>query len=102
MSDAWLTVAALAVTTFAIKGSGPLALGGRELPPRAMNVIAFLAPALLSALIVVQTFSDGRSLTLDARAVGIAVAALSLSLRRSALLAVVLAAASTALARAIA
>jgi uncharacterized membrane protein len=92
MSEVWITVAALAVATATIKAAGPIALGGRELPPRAMTVIALLAPALLAALVVVETFSDGKSLVLDARAAGIAAAAAVLSWRPSLPLAVIAAA----------
>ena len=38
-----------------------------------VRVIDLITPALLTALIVVSTFSDGRSLVLDARAAGVAV-----------------------------
>ena len=61
MSEAWLTIAGLACATVAIKASGPLAVGRRELHPRALRVIALLAPALLTALVLVETFAaDGR------------------------------------------
>jgi hypothetical protein len=99
MSEVWITVAALAVATAAIKAAGPIALGGRELPPRAMTVIALLAPALLAALVVVETFSDGKSLVVDARAAGIAASAAVLSWRPSLPLAVIAAAAAAAAAR---
>ena len=103
MSDAWLVIGALAVATVAIKASGPLAVGGRELPPRVLSVIALLAPALLAALITVETFaSEHRALSLDARAVGLAAAGLALLLRGSLLTCVAAAAAAAAGARIIA
>ena len=41
-----------------------------------MEVIALLAPALLAALVVTQTFGgEGSELTLDARAIGVGGAA---------------------------
>lgn len=89
MSEVWLTIGALAVGTFLIKGSGPLVLGARELPARALAVIALLAPALLAALVVVETFAaeDG-AWTVDSRALGVGAAALAL-LARLPMLAVV-------------
>jgi branched-subunit amino acid transport protein len=78
MSAVWTTIAGLTVVTAAIKAAGPVALGGRELPAWAMSIIALLAPALLSALVMVETFSTNRDLVLDARAGGVAAAALAL------------------------
>ncbi|MGI8727873.1 MAG: AzlD domain-containing protein [Solirubrobacterales bacterium] len=102
MSDAWITVIGLAVTTAAIRAAGPIALGGRELPPRLSGMIDLLAPALLSALIVVQTVGGDRAIEIDARLAGVAAAAGLLMIRRSGFLAVIfLAAAVTASVRAI-
>lgn len=101
MSEVWVTIALLAVATAIIKASGPVALGGRNLPPRAMDAISLLAPALLAALVIVETFSDGRWLVFDARAAGVATAAAALAWRPSLPIAVVAAAAGAALARAI-
>ena len=55
-----------------IKAAGPVALGGRDLPRWAERLIVLLPAALLSALVVVQTFADGKALVLDARAAGLA------------------------------
>ena len=94
---------ALTVGTVAIKAAGPAAVGGRELPPRLMRVIAMLAPALLAALIMVETFGgSGRSLALDARAAGLVAAATILVTTESLIGAVIGAAAATALLRLIA
>jgi branched chain amino acid efflux pump len=95
----WVTIAALAVATAALKLAGPLALGGRPLPVRAMNVVELLASALLAALVVVETFGNGRSLTIDARVLGAAFAVVAL-MKRAPMVVVVLGAATvTALAR---
>jgi hypothetical protein len=56
---------------------------------------------LLAALIVVETFGRGRSLSLDARALGVAFAAIALVRRAPLILAVLGAAVTAALARAI-
>jgi uncharacterized membrane protein len=102
VSGVWLTIVALAVATAVLKLVGPLLLGGRALPPIAMGIIELLASALLAALVVVETFGNGRSLTLDARALGVAFAALALARRAPVTVAVVGAAVVTALARALA
>ena len=99
MSTAWTTIAALAVATAAIKGVGPVVLGGRELPPWALNLISFTAPALLGALVVVETFGKHKDLVLDARAAGLAAAAAMLAARLSVLWAVGAAAGAAALVR---
>ena len=102
MSDVWITIGALAVASAMVKASGPVVLGGRSLPPMALEVISLLAAALLAALVVTQTFSEGGELTLDARAAGLAAAAGALALRRSLVVTMVSAAVATALVRAIA
>jgi uncharacterized membrane protein len=96
----WVTIVAVALASAAIKAAGPVLVGGRELPPRAVAVIALLAPALLSALVITETFGEDGHLVLDERAVGVAVAAIALALRAPVLLAVALAALTTALVRA--
>ena len=100
MTTLWVTIIAVALASAAIKAAGPVLVGGRELPPRAVAVIALLAPALLSALVITETFGDDGHLVLDERAVGVAVAAIALALRAPVLVAVALAALTTALVRA--
>jgi hypothetical protein len=95
----WVVTAALALATAVLKLAGPVVLGGRPLPVRALNVVELLASALLAALVVVETFGNGRSLTLDARVLGAAFAVIAV-LRRAPMIVVVLgAAAVTAVAR---
>ena len=100
MTTLWIVIVIVTLTNVAIKAAGPLLVGGRELPPRAVAVIALLAPALLAALVVTQTFGEDGHLVLDKRAIGVAVAGLALALRAPVLVAVALAAVSTALTRA--
>ncbi len=100
MTTLWVTIVAVAVASAAIKAAGPVLVGGRELPPRAVSVIALLAPALLAALVVTETFGADRQLVVDERAAGVAVAAVALALRAPVLVAVLLAAVTTALVRA--
>ena len=99
MSALWVSIVAVTLASAAIKAAGPILVGGRELPPRGNAVIALLAPALLAALVVTETFGDGGHLVLDDRALGVGVAAVALALRAPVLLAVALAALVTALAR---
>ena len=66
-----------------------------------MRVIGLLAPALLAALVVVDTFADGKSLVIDARAAGLAAAAIAVALRAPIIVVILLAAAVTALVRAV-
>jgi branched-subunit amino acid transport protein len=99
MSTTWTTIVALALATAAIKGAGPVALGGRELPPWATRLIAYVAPALLGALVIVETFGRHKDLVVDARAAGLAAAAAVLAARLSVLWAVGAAAATAALVR---
>jgi Branched-chain amino acid transport protein (AzlD) len=102
MSAVWVLIISLAVATAAMKLVGPLLLGGRVLPAGAMNIIGLLAAALLAALVVVETFGKGRSLTLDARALGVTFAAIALARRSSMTVAIIGAALVTAIARALA
>ena len=102
MSAAWITVAGLAVATAAIKAFGPVVFGGRELPALLARVIPLLAPALLAALVITETFGGpGRSLVFDARAGGLVVAGIALWRRAPLYVVVLAAAATTALLRAI-
>jgi branched-subunit amino acid transport protein len=100
VSRVWLVVLAVGLATVAIKAAGPVLLGGRSLPPRAAAVIALLAPALLAALVAINTFGGERALTVDARLAGVAAAGMAIWRRAPLLLVVVLAAAVTALVRA--
>jgi branched-subunit amino acid transport protein len=100
MREVWLVVVLVGTGTMAIKAAGPVLLGGRQLPDRLTGVIELLAPAVLGALIVVQTFGTAGKLVVDERLIGLGVAAIALWRKAPLLLVLVLAAAATALARA--
>jgi branched-subunit amino acid transport protein len=102
MTEVWIMVAVVGAATIAFRAVGPVALGGRSLPPRLLSVVELLAPALLAALVVTQVFASEQKLVLDARAAGLAAAALALLLRAPILVVIVSAAAATALVRAVA
>jgi branched-subunit amino acid transport protein len=101
MTAVWITIVLLTIGTVAIKASGPIALGGRDLPPRLNGVVVRLAPALLSALVVVETFGRDHTLAVDESAVGLAAAALALACKLPMVVVVIIAAAVTAALRAV-
>lgn len=100
LTPTWLVVVSVGAATVAIKSIGPVLLGGRELPPRIGSLIGLLAPALLAALVAINTFGTGRSLMLDERVLGVAAAGVAVWRKAPVLLVVVIAAGVTALARA--
>jgi len=102
VTEVWITIAALCAGTVAIKATGPVALGGRKPSERTFAVISLFAPALLAALVVYETLSDGNDgLAVDARVIGVAAATTALLLRAPIAVVVLGAAAATALARAL-
>ena len=68
----WLVIAVVGVVTILFKASGPVLLGSRELPPRALSVVEVLAPAMLAALVVTQTVGGDGELVFDERLAGVA------------------------------
>jgi branched-subunit amino acid transport protein len=99
VEKAWLTVVLGTITTFAIRGAGPMAMAGRTLGRRATRVLALLPAALLSALVVTETVIQDRSLDVDARTAGVGAAALLVWRGVSVIWVVIGAAAVTALLR---
>jgi uncharacterized membrane protein len=76
-----VSLAVLAVGTYAMKLAG-LLVGGREGETRRANPVLDLLPAaLLAALVAVQTLTDGAALVVDARIAGVAAAGLAVALR---------------------
>jgi uncharacterized membrane protein len=101
LSAVWVSIAIVAVANFAIKASGPVLLGGRELPAQLLRIIALLAPAILTALVVVGTLSENQDLRVDAQTIGVAVAGAAMAVRMPMLAAIVLGAATAAALRAL-
>jgi branched-subunit amino acid transport protein len=97
----WALIGLCAAVTAAIKAAGPVALGGRELPAWFTGVIRLMAPALLSALVCVSALADGQRLAVGADTAGVAVAGVLLWRGASVVLGVTVAAAVTALLRAV-
>lgn len=99
MNDVWLAVMLVGAGAIIFKSAGPVIIGGRELPARAVQLVGALAPALLAAFVVTGTFATNQDVVLDERALGLAAAAICIALRAPLLAAVVAAAAVTAVAR---
>jgi branched-subunit amino acid transport protein len=102
MTSTWVVVAVVGLATITIKALGPMLLGGRPLPPRVTVVVALLAPALLAALVAVNTVGGDRELQLDARLPGVLAAAVAIKLKAPVLIVVIVAALVTAGGRALA
>ncbi len=101
MSNVWVALTATGIGSIAFRAIGPVVIGGRELPQRAVGLVSMLAPALLAALVATNVFAGDRELVLDARVVGLAASAVLVAFRAPVLLVIVVAAAATALARAV-
>lgn len=100
MTAVWAVIAALCLGTVILRAAGPVILGQRRPPGAAMSVIALVAPAILTGLVVYETFAGRRSgLVADARIVGVLVAATAALLKLPMVVVVILAAAATALTR---
>ncbi len=102
MTAVWVTIGVLALITFVFKATGPILVGGRELPPRAAAVIGLTAPAVLAALVVQETFAEDGALVVDARLAGMTAAVAALLAKLPMLAVVTIAAAVTAGVRAVA
>ena len=99
MSALWVAVLLTAIGCYLLKLAG-LSVPEAVLEHPLVERVADLLPvALLAALVAVQVFADGTSLTLDARLVGLGVAVVALLLRAPFLVVVLLAAATAALVR---
>lgn len=97
----WWFVLALAVGAYAFKVLGFIVLGERTLPPVLERCLALIPAALIAALVVKDTFSTGQDLVLDARAAGVAAAAVAAWRRAPLIIVIVVGAAVTAALRAL-
>ncbi|HZX39240.1 MAG TPA: AzlD domain-containing protein [Streptomyces sp.] len=97
----WIAIAATAVGCYLVKLAGLLVPANALERPLVQRLAALLPVALLAALTAQQTFSTDSSLILDARAAGLAAAALALVLRAPFLVVVGAAVAVTAGVRAL-
>ncbi len=99
MSPVWVTVLGVGAATVAIKATGPVLLGRRELPTWLAGPVSLLAPAVLAAFVVTQAVGGHREIVADARLVGLGAGAIAVALRAPILVVVVVATAAAALAR---
>lgn len=95
----WTLVFVLAAAAYGLKALGLVVIGARTLPVRLERCLVLVPAALLAALIARDTFSSGQELVLDARAAGVAVAAVAAWRHAPFVVVVVLASATTALLR---
>jgi branched-subunit amino acid transport protein len=98
----WPAFLVLALGSYALKAAGLVALRNRTLPPFVEDVLALLPAAMFGGLVMVSTFGGDRALVLDARAAGLAVAALALWRRAGPVVVVTAAVVTTAVMRALA
>jgi hypothetical protein len=79
--NTWIAIGVTALGCYAVKLAGLMVPAGALERPLVRRLAALLPVALLAALTAQQTFADGRTLVLDARAAGVAAAAVALVLR---------------------
>ena len=99
MSDAWTAVLIVGAGTIVLKSVGPVGVAHRRLPARVDQLLELIAPAILAALVVTETFASGRSLVLDARLAGLAAGIVAVVFRAPLWAVVIAGAAATALVR---
>ncbi len=95
----WTLIILLALGAYAFKVTGLIILGGRSLPPVFERCLGLIPAAIITALVMKDTFTVGQDLTLDARALGIAVAVVAAWKRAPLIVVIVLGAAATAIVR---
>ena len=98
----WAALGLLAAGAYGFKALGLVGFSSVRPTAAIERLTGLIPPALLAALVVVQTFTDDAALTLDARAVGLAVGGVAVWRRAPFIVVITLAAASTAAVRALA
>lgn len=95
----WAAVLTIAAGAYFFKAAGTFGLGRYLQHPTLLALGVLLPPALLAALVAVQTFSTDTSLVIDARAAGVIAGGLAVWRKAPFWLVVVIAAAVTATVR---
>ncbi len=95
----WWFIIALASGCFAFKVLGLVVLGERPMPAVVERCLTLVPVAMICALIVVNTASDGQRLVIDARAAGVAAAIVAAWRRAPLIVVIVVGAAVTAAVR---
>jgi uncharacterized membrane protein len=73
----WALVLALSGAAYGLKLLGAVIIGQRTMPSAIERCLLLIPAALLAGLIAKDTFTTGQSIGIDARAVGLAVAAVA-------------------------
>lgn len=95
----WLSALTVTAANWVMKASGPLALGQRQLPRRALEVVSLMASALLAGLIITNLGGTAWSGLNWQQVLGVGAAGLARTLKAPMLLAVGCGIAVTALLR---
>lgn len=95
----WAAVFVTAAGCYALKLAGWFIPSSLLMRPQVRSAATLLPIALLSALVVVQVFGNGKHLTVDARAASLVAAAVCLYLKLPFLVMVLVAAATAAVIR---
>jgi branched-subunit amino acid transport protein len=102
MTGVWVAVVVTAAGCYALKLTGLVVPKGVLSNPRVRRFAELVPIALLAALVAVQSFAAGQSLTIDpARLAGLGAAVVALLLRAPFLVVVVVAAGTAAVLRAL-
>ena len=101
MNMSWTFVIWLSVGAYAFKMLGFVVVGSRTLPDVLSRCLMLIPAALLGAMVLNGTFTDAQSVVVDERAIGFLVAVIAAWRKLPLIVVVVLAAATTALLRAI-
>jgi branched-subunit amino acid transport protein len=96
LTSPWIVVGVVGAATIAFKAAGPVLIGRRELPPTIQSLVDLLAPVMLIALVVTQTFGGDEEIAVDARVAGVGAAVVAIRLRAHVIVAMAVAAAVTA------
>lgn len=97
----WWLVVSLAFTAYGFKALGVMVIGQRTMPPTVQRCLLLIPAAVLAGLITKDTFTSAQTITIDARAAGLAVAVLATWRRAPFIVVIVAGVGTTALLRAI-
>jgi uncharacterized membrane protein len=98
----WRLVVVLAIGAYACKAIGFFVLARRTLAPAIERCLALIPAAVVSALVMKDTFSTGQQLVIDARVAGVAAAAVAVWRRAPFVVVILIGAGVTAAVRALA
>lgn len=71
----WWLIVVLAAAAYGFKAAGALVIGQRAMPAVAQRCLLLIPAAVLAGLITKDTFTSGRHVVVDARTLGLVVAA---------------------------